>query len=95
MRIPPYMDMEVAMDLRVKTTILLSPDMHDQLTKLAERKSTSLGALVREACAQQYGVGDSARRTDAVQALARLGLPVGAARSMKRESVVDPGKLLP
>ncbi len=83
------------MELSVKTTILLTPELHDRLTRLAEREDTSLGALVREACERQYGIAGSQERAVAVRELARLDLPVGSARAMKRESLVRPDKLLP
>ncbi|MBM4193082.1 MAG: hypothetical protein FJ202_01710 [Gemmatimonadetes bacterium] len=83
------------MDLRVKTTILLTTEMHDQLTRLAERQHTSLGALVREACAEQYGIGDTGIRVSAVHALGAMSLPVGSVSAMKAESVTPPEKLAP
>ena len=83
------------MELSVKTTILLTPELHDRLTKLADRQATSLGALVREACERQYGMSSSDERSGAVQELAGLSLPVGSPRAMKRESVPSAGKLLP
>src|ERR1700674_5322955 len=53
-RLPPYqyMDME---SLTKKTTILLSPELHERLTRLAQQKGTSLGELVRSACKREYG----------------------------------------
>jgi predicted DNA-binding protein len=83
------------MELSKKTTILLSPEVHARLTDLAARKGTSLGHLVREACAVQYGVMDTATRLEAVAALAALSLPVGSTREMKAESVPSVESLLP
>jgi len=83
------------MELSKKTTILLSPDAHQQLTELAARRGVSLGTLVREACVAQYGLTDSETREAAVSALGRLSLPVGTVREMKRESVPDADSLLP
>lgn len=75
------------MELSKKTTILFSPDEHERLTELAARRGVSLGELVREACAIQYGV-DRDTQLEAVTALHALSLPVGSARDMKRESVI-------
>lgn len=79
------------MELSKKTTILFPPAEHQRLTELAARRGVSLGELVREACAIQYGV-DRATQLEAVAALSALSMPVGSARDMKRESVmaVDP-----
>jgi hypothetical protein len=75
------------MELNKKTTILFSEELHRQLSELAARRGVSLGELVREACAEQYGIGGSAGRREAVEALATLALPVGEPDTMKRESV--------
>ena len=83
------------MELTKKTTILFSPELHRRLTKLAARRGSSLGALVREACEQQYGIAGSAAGLEAVAALAGLRLPVGGPQAMKRESVPTAGALLP
>jgi hypothetical protein len=87
--------MEVDMELSRKTTILLSPDLHERLQRLARRRGVSMGELIREACAVQYGVGGSQERVAAVAKLGALRLPVAAPGTMKRESVPDPGALLP
>jgi len=83
------------MELSKKTTILLTPQLHRQLTKLAEQRDSSLGALVREACERQYGLVSSQDRLEAVQELATLGLPVASVRQMEMESVPDASRLLP
>lgn len=83
------------MELSKKTTILFTPDQHRRLSELAERRGTSLGDLVREACVIAYGVADVDGRVAAASALASLSLPVGTPAEMKRESVPDPGDLLP
>ena len=44
------------LELTKKTTILLSPDLHEKLTRLAAQKAVSLGELVRRACEKQYGI---------------------------------------
>jgi hypothetical protein len=78
------------MGLSHKTTILLSPALHRQLTQLAEARGQSLGELVRHACERQYGLADQDGRLAAVDALATLRLPVGPVAEMIAESVPDP-----
>jgi predicted DNA-binding protein len=87
--------MEVDMELSRKTTILLSPALHERLQRLARRRGVSMGELIREACAVQYGVGGTETRAAAVQQLGALQLPVGDPQTLKRESVPDAGELLP
>ena len=81
------------MELTKKTTILLSPALHEHLTRTARARRTSLGQLVREACECQYGAVSDEDRLRAVDELRRLSLPVGSPRTMKRESVPRPGDL--
>jgi hypothetical protein len=50
---------------------------------------------VREACKLQYGVMGSGAQVKAVEALARLELPVGTPEEIKRESVPGADELLP
>ena len=83
------------MELTKKTTILLSPDLHEHLTRTAKEREKSLGQLVREACESHYGYRSSEDRVRAVDELRRLSLPVGSPRKMKRESVPKPEDLLP
>ncbi len=83
------------MELSRKTTILLSPGIHDHLTEIAKRRRTSLGQLVREACEARYGLVSPEERASAVEELGRLRLPVGAVSRMKRESLAKPEDLLP
>jgi predicted DNA-binding protein len=83
------------MELSKKTTILLSPDMHEKLSRLASQKGISLGEIVRQACEKQYGIVSSQDRIEAVRRLAALALPVGDVASMKDESVPKPDDLLP
>ena len=83
------------MELTKKTTVLLSPDLHEHLTRTAKEREKSLGQLVREACEIQYGHVSSEDRLRAVDELRRLSLPVGSPRKMKRESVPEPHDLLP
>jgi hypothetical protein len=84
--------MEVYMELSKKTTILFSPELHDDLSRIAAQRGVSLGHLVREACREKYGLARAEDRVQAVEQLAGLGLPVAPVRRMKGESVADPMK---
>ena len=81
--------------LTKKTTILLQPELHRRLTRLADQRRTSIGELIRSAVERQYGLGGSEERLRAVHALASMSLPVGSPEEMKRESVPGPEELLP
>lgn len=83
------------MELSKKTTILLTEELHERLTGLAEQEGVSLGELVRRACETQYGIVSRADRVEAVESLAKLQLPVGDVRTMKEESVPVADELLP
>lgn len=83
------------MDLTKKTTILLSPDMHERLASLAAERKTSMGQLVREACERQYGDLSVTDRLAVVQRLGALNLPTGSVEQMERESVPDPEDRVP
>ena len=74
------------MELTKKTTILLQPGLHERLTRLAERRSTSVGELIRSACERQYGMGASDERLTAVDSLGQLSLPVSSPGEMKHET---------
>jgi hypothetical protein len=78
-----------------RTTVLFPPELHDRLTRLAERTGTSLGELVRRACEAQYRVTPESERKEAVRELAELRLPTGSVDTLKRQSVPDPERLLP
>jgi hypothetical protein len=43
-----------------KTTILLTPDLHRRLARLARAGRTSMGELIRQACERAYG-GEGSR----------------------------------
>jgi hypothetical protein len=75
------------MELVRKTTILLTPALHDRLLRLARHRKTSMGALIREAVEAQYGLRTAEDRVAAVRELAGLGLPIGTPAEMKAESV--------
>lgn len=83
------------MELSKKTTILLSPDLHARLARLARQRGVSMGELVRTACERQYGLVSAEARLAAVREMAGLCLPVGDPAEMKRQSVPDAGELLP
>ncbi len=83
------------MELTKKTTILLSEELHGQLTTLAKREGKSLGQLVRDACVQQYGITSREEKREAVRRLASLNAPVDTVEVMKRQSVPDPDDYLP
>ena len=72
--------------LTKKTTILLQPQLHRRLTRLADQRNTSLGELVRSACEKQYGIGGSEERIEAARAIGALGLPVATPAQLKHES---------
>ncbi|MEQ1858145.1 MAG: CopG family transcriptional regulator [Longimicrobiales bacterium] len=78
-----------------KTTILLSPELHERLARLAAQRGTSIGDLIRSACERLYGLGGSEERVAAARELASMSLPVGSPAQMKSESVVRPEELLP
>ena len=81
-------------NLSKKTTILLQPELHRRLTRLAEQRRTSLGELMRSACEKQYGWGGSAEQLAAVRAIGALELPVGELSDMKRQSQPEPEDFL-
>ena len=81
--------------LTKKTTILLQPELHRRLARLADQRRTSIGDLIRSAVERQYGLGGSEERLRAARALSALSLPVGSPGEMKRESVPSPEELLP
>jgi hypothetical protein len=87
--------MEVHMELSKKTTLLFSPDLHRQLTRIASQRGVSLGELVRRACEAQYGIVSRESRLAAVRELASMSLPVGDPEQIERESVPDPEAPLP
>ena len=74
------------MELSKKTTILLSPELHERLTRLAKTKQTSLGQLVREACEARYGAATRQEKLEAVKQLSEMNLPVDTVEVMKEQS---------
>lgn len=78
-----------------KTTILLSPELHERLVRLAAQRGTSIGDLIRSACERLYGFAGSEERLAAARELACLSLPVDSPARMKKESVARPEDLLP
>lgn len=82
------------MELVKKTTILFPPDLYEQLARLAKRRDSSVGELVRSACRAQYSLSSKEMRLAAVRGLAAMSLPVGTPEEMERESV-PPAEPLP
>lgn len=78
------------MELSKKTTILLTEELHDSLSRLASERGVSMGHLVREACRERYGLLDREDRLEAVRELGALELPVSSPEEMERESVPAP-----
>lgn len=74
------------MELSQKTTILLTPALHERLVALARDRGVSMGQLIRQAVEAQYGLGDATERLEAVRSFAALALPVGPPAAMKAES---------
>lgn len=70
-----------------KTTILLTPSLHERLTRLARQRGTSMGQLIRSAVEAQYGLVETEDRLAAVAALGALCLPVDTPAAMKAESI--------
>lgn len=83
------------MALEMKTTILLPADMHRDLSRMAKARKTSLGQLVREACASKYGCVPREDRVKAVEEMYKLSAPVGTPEEMERQSVPTPEELMP
>lgn len=83
------------MELTKKTTILFPPRLYDHLVRVAKRRGTSLGQLVRAACEAQYGDFTCEERLQAVREMAAMALPTGSPDQIKRESVPRPEDLLP
>jgi hypothetical protein len=81
--------MDMDMDLTKKTTILFPPDLFDQLSQLADKKRSSVGELVRDACRSQYRLQSKADRLAIVAEMASMSLPVSTPELMKRESIPD------
>jgi hypothetical protein len=86
--------MEVYMELSKKTTILFPPELHERLKRLAKIRGVSIGELVRSACEAQYRLVPVGERHALVAEIASLDLPVSDTRTMKRQSVPDPKKLM-
>lgn len=74
---------------------MMQPRAHRPLARLAEARGVSLGALVREACEEYYGLSSHEARLAAVDELAALELPVGTPEEMKREAIPASDDLLP
>jgi Arc/MetJ-type ribon-helix-helix transcriptional regulator len=68
-----------------KTTILFPPKLYKHLERVASRQHRSVGDLVREAVAVQYGTDGAAARVQAIDTLARVNAPVGEPEELEAE----------
>ena len=73
------------MELSKKTTVLFSEDLYKKLKRLAQTKKRSIGDLIRTACEKQYHLSSMEEAQKAVEALARLDLPVSSMVEMKKQ----------
>lgn len=71
--------------LTKKTTILFPPKIYHRLAHLAHRQKTSVAHLVRQAAIQYYLVPDRRSRLGALEALAKMELPVSDWSKMEQE----------
>ena len=83
------------MELSKKTTILLSPRLYRLLKGISKAKNLSIGALIRTACENQYGLSSESEALAAAKRLSLLALPVDTPSVMKREAVPGPKELMP
>ena len=83
------------MELTKKTTILFPPGLHERLSQLAAQRGTSLGELVRTACARHYALPSREDKLAAVRKLTALRLPVAHPRRMKQQAVPRPEEIAP
>lgn len=70
------------MELSQKTTILFPEFLYNRLRHLAKAKHTSIGDLVRKACAREYGVASKKEVLKAVDDLAALSSPISDVKTM-------------
>jgi len=82
------------MELTKKTTILFPEGFYKNLTRVARGRNVSVGRLVRDACAQVYGIASQDEAVAAIEELAGLDLPVGTPAELKRESVPEPSDIM-
>ncbi len=83
------------MSLSRRTTVLFSQELYERLAREAERRRSSIGHLIREACATAYQVDSVDERLAAVERLAELALPVGTPDEMAEQSLPHPDELMP
>jgi predicted transcriptional regulator len=81
--------MEAYMDNLKKTTILLTPELHERLSSLATQQGSSMGRLIREACQQVYGATDRSSARAAVALLGAMSVEVGPVAAMKAEYAIE------
>lgn len=72
------------MELSKKTTILMTPALHERLAQVSKETGKSMGELIREACEQRY-LNTVERRLAALNRLSQLNGPVSDIATMKEE----------
>ncbi|MBM3782397.1 MAG: hypothetical protein FJW29_12135 [Acidobacteria bacterium] len=87
--------MKAHMERSTVTTILFSPEARRRWTRLAQRRGTSLGELVRGACVAPSGLVDTAARLAAAVARSARSLPVGTPHAMKAAAVPPTDTIMP
>ena len=68
-----------------KTTILFPPTLYTHLERVAHEQNRSVGDLVREAVAVQYGATGVRARVKAIDVLARVNAPVSEPEELEAE----------
>lgn len=83
--------------LTKKTTILFPPDLHRRLLRLAERRGTSLGEVVRQTCERELAQAGSERAGAVVREARRapvargLGARAAEVEDLARELALESG----
>ncbi len=75
----------MCMPFTERTQVLLSPEQHRRVVRLAARASTSVGAVIRAAIDAYEPAVSSDRRRRALEELFALDAPVGEWDEMERE----------
>ena len=81
------------MELSKKTTLLMTPDLHELLAVESQKTGRSMGDLIRSACERQYGGRSKVEKLARLDALFQLNLPVANVATMKQESIEEPRAL--
>ena len=72
-------------NIEKKTTILLTPALHRKLSKLSRITHKSMGQLFRDAVENQYFSSVSSKKTDILQKMAAMNVPVGEPKEIEQE----------